>query len=423
MGKRRMGEGYPQMGLGWVRWMWNIIWFCHEQASLRLAYTIKEEDIPAALYINSDQTQVVYAQGSNFTWAKTGANTMLPLQAIYQGYSKASHPSPSAQDYENCIKAGFLLEHSNTKIITWLWDAFMTVNKPDIVKKSLTSYAVREKLRNLKVDDPQFWEELTSHTPQEMKDSTTSKNENKSKTQGVEKLNGRLILNTEAESMEFAVDVEDTDCEPDQVALGRGKRKKKANTLYSHRFWHHHDDGESIGANLIFNPNHYDGALQVFKNKSGAENITKLDSQKTKIQWLHTKWGTIRGLCEAVVVRDMSVSQPVAACIVSLADSLLLVGTTMVVYPVYLDDIIFHTISTYKDIAGLGLTPSTAQKVFHTHVHPDADKDFRAIAASSEYLKAHWSPKVQNLDKIASATSQPSWPPSPDQTQQLSLSW
>ncbi|KAG1872308.1 hypothetical protein DFJ58DRAFT_635311, partial [Suillus subalutaceus] len=64
--------------------------------------------------------------------------------------------------------------------VTWLWDAFTTVNKSDIVKKafemchvhtfnlsfeSLTSYAVREKLRSLKVDDPQFWDELTSHAP------------------------------------------------------------------------------------------------------------------------------------------------------------------------------------------------------------------------------------------------------------------
>ncbi|KAG1889402.1 hypothetical protein F4604DRAFT_1530825, partial [Suillus subluteus] len=79
-----------------------------EHSFLRLAYTIKEEDIPSALYINSDQTQVVYAQGSQLTWAQTGAKqistvgndekraftvmvsisndgTMLPLQAIYQG--------------------------------------------------------------------------------------------------------------------------------------------------------------------------------------------------------------------------------------------------------------------------------------------------------------------------------------------------
>ncbi|KAG1749220.1 hypothetical protein EDB19DRAFT_1629741, partial [Suillus lakei] len=119
-----------------------------EKASLRLAYTIKEEDIPAALYINSDQTQVVYAQGSNLTWAKTRAkqvstvgndekhaftvmvsiannSTMLPLQAIYQGYSKASRPSPSAPAYENCIKAGFLLEHSNMKMY---WSTHSTMH-------------------------------------------------------------------------------------------------------------------------------------------------------------------------------------------------------------------------------------------------------------------------------------------------------
>ncbi|KAG1793278.1 uncharacterized protein HD556DRAFT_1443709 [Suillus plorans] len=181
--------------------------------------------------------------------------------------------------------------------MTWLWDAFTTVDKSDIVKKafemcrvrtfnllyeSLTSYAVREKLRNLKVDDPQFWDELTSHTPQETKDSTPTENENDteilgeaaetdstdpsndtdvpcvsviadmlgnvSSVQGVEKLNERLISRADAESMEFVVDigaVKDTDYKPDtQVVLGRGKRKKKENTLYSHLFWCHHNKGE-----------------------------------------------------------------------------------------------------------------------------------------------------------------------------------
>ncbi|KAG2130397.1 hypothetical protein DEU56DRAFT_705261, partial [Suillus clintonianus] len=85
-----------------------------------------------------DQTQVVYAQGSNLTWAKTGAKqvsaigndekrtftvvisvandgTMLPLQAIYQGHSKMSCPNPLAANYENCIKENFHFEFSNTK--------------------------------------------------------------------------------------------------------------------------------------------------------------------------------------------------------------------------------------------------------------------------------------------------------------------
>ncbi|KAF9236436.1 hypothetical protein BU15DRAFT_50100 [Melanogaster broomeanus] len=108
-----------------------------EQAALRIAYGIKEQDIPSALYVNSDQTQVVYAQGSNLTWAPTGAKqvstvgneekraftivvsiandgTMLPLQAIYGGLSKKSCPEPTSLHFEDCIKAGFKFEYSNT---------------------------------------------------------------------------------------------------------------------------------------------------------------------------------------------------------------------------------------------------------------------------------------------------------------------
>jgi hypothetical protein len=42
-------------------------------AFLRIAYSINEEDIPPELFINSDQTQVVYVQGSKLTWAPTGS--------------------------------------------------------------------------------------------------------------------------------------------------------------------------------------------------------------------------------------------------------------------------------------------------------------------------------------------------------------
>ena len=44
-----------------------------EHSFLRKAYAIKEEDIPASLFVNSDQTQVVYAPGDQLTWAETGA--------------------------------------------------------------------------------------------------------------------------------------------------------------------------------------------------------------------------------------------------------------------------------------------------------------------------------------------------------------
>ncbi|KAG2067098.1 hypothetical protein BDR04DRAFT_1159526 [Suillus decipiens] len=69
--------------------------------------------------------------------------------------------------------------------VTWLWDAFSTVNTPDIVKKSfemccvrsfnlsyqsLTSYAAQEKLRNLKNNEPEFWDKLIKQTEEEEKD-------------------------------------------------------------------------------------------------------------------------------------------------------------------------------------------------------------------------------------------------------------
>jgi hypothetical protein len=108
-----------------------------ENAILRMAYVIKEEDIPAALYINTDQTQVVYAQGSNLTWTKRGAKQvvtigedekraftavvsvscsgkLLPLQLIYKGATSKSCPQPTAPCYNECINHGFRFECSKT---------------------------------------------------------------------------------------------------------------------------------------------------------------------------------------------------------------------------------------------------------------------------------------------------------------------
>ncbi|KAH7917193.1 hypothetical protein BV22DRAFT_1026850 [Leucogyrophana mollusca] len=108
-----------------------------EEAFLQIAYSIKEEDVPAELYVNTDQTQVVFSQGSNLTWAKTGAKQvsvigaeekraitvvvsvanngiLLPFQAIYQGYSEKSCPTASAKNYEEVKGAGMRLEYSDT---------------------------------------------------------------------------------------------------------------------------------------------------------------------------------------------------------------------------------------------------------------------------------------------------------------------
>ena len=44
-----------------------------EKSAKRKAYLIKEYDIPAELYANSDQTQRLYAAGDKLTYAETGA--------------------------------------------------------------------------------------------------------------------------------------------------------------------------------------------------------------------------------------------------------------------------------------------------------------------------------------------------------------
>jgi DDE superfamily endonuclease len=106
-----------------------------ERSFLRKAYSIKEYDIPSALYVNSDQTQVVYAPGNKMTYAPIGAKqvslvggdekhaftvmvsvandgTLLPFQAIYTGLSAVSCPSKTAAYYDEVMNAGMLLEHS-----------------------------------------------------------------------------------------------------------------------------------------------------------------------------------------------------------------------------------------------------------------------------------------------------------------------
>jgi hypothetical protein len=105
---------------------------------LHIAYGIKGEDILSKLFFNSDQTQVVYAQGSKLTWIKTGSQQatiigddekraftivvsvsksgeLLPFQVIYPGYSTKTCSSTSAKDYAATDAASFHFEFSKSK--------------------------------------------------------------------------------------------------------------------------------------------------------------------------------------------------------------------------------------------------------------------------------------------------------------------
>ena len=87
-----------------------------KKAFLWMAYTIKDEEIPSALIVNSDQTQVTLTQGCHMTYAPIGSrqvvttgseekqaitvmvsssnnSTLLPFQAIYKGSTQTSLPS------------------------------------------------------------------------------------------------------------------------------------------------------------------------------------------------------------------------------------------------------------------------------------------------------------------------------------------
>ncbi|THU86591.1 hypothetical protein K435DRAFT_683283 [Dendrothele bispora CBS 962.96] len=109
-----------------------------DRAALRKAYIIKEHDIPPELYVNSDQTQFLYAPGDKMTWADTGAKqvelqgedekraftlmvsvsadgALLPFQAIYVGGTDRSCPAMSSPGYEEAMELGFIFEPSETK--------------------------------------------------------------------------------------------------------------------------------------------------------------------------------------------------------------------------------------------------------------------------------------------------------------------
>lgn len=148
--------------------------------------------------------------------------------------------------------------------------------------ESLTGFAARDRLRNLKKTDPLFWDELTaSAIPEPTNTDQTYDEDNEDEpdagfeddsdltcdTVTIHVVNsvvpegalataeGNLISATEAESMEDVVAVEvpkpnEQDDVPSGLPaveeLGIGKRKRRANTLYkASTFWRHHDGDAS----------------------------------------------------------------------------------------------------------------------------------------------------------------------------------
>ena len=134
--------------------------------------------------------------------------------------------------------------------------------------ESLTSFSARETLRQLKNTDPSFWKELNEGRQRAVTDSEAGALEDEltrireevavdddsavpicqvssemvldNKAAGIGSQNGGIVPWGEAESLDFSGGDEVARRVEDE--LGRGKRKRKANTLYSHSFWLSHDD-------------------------------------------------------------------------------------------------------------------------------------------------------------------------------------
>ena len=109
-----------------------------KKAFLRMAYTINDKEIPSALIVNSDQTQVTLAQGCHMTYTPIGSKqvvtagseekrvitvmvslsnngTLLPFQVIFKGSTQTSLPSKKAKSFKEATEVGFLFESSMTQ--------------------------------------------------------------------------------------------------------------------------------------------------------------------------------------------------------------------------------------------------------------------------------------------------------------------
>lgn len=132
-------------------------------AFLREAFVIRDHAIPAELRVNTDQTQTVYQQGTKTTWNKKGvkqvavvghdekrAFTLVPsisasgellsMQAIYQGKSSVSCPSPSSERYEEAKKLGLQIKFSKTNTY---WSTQQTMK--ELVDEVIKPYFEKKK--------------------------------------------------------------------------------------------------------------------------------------------------------------------------------------------------------------------------------------------------------------------------------------
>jgi DDE superfamily endonuclease len=133
------------------------------EAFLREAFVIRDHAIPAALRVNTDQTQTVYQQGTNRTWDKRGSKqvatvgqdekrafTLVPsisasgellaMQCIYSGKTDASCPSKKAAGYDTAMSLGIKFEPSKSSTY---WSTHATMRS--LVNEIIAPYLEHKK--------------------------------------------------------------------------------------------------------------------------------------------------------------------------------------------------------------------------------------------------------------------------------------
>ncbi|KAF9021319.1 hypothetical protein BDZ89DRAFT_898017, partial [Hymenopellis radicata] len=147
------------------------------EAFLREAYVVRDYAVPDALRVNTDQTQIVYQQGTQTSWNARNAKQVpvagrdekraftlvpsiaasgdvLPMQAIFTGKTDASCPSPDAALYDEAVqdlKVRFLPSKTDT-----YWSTQETMR--DLVDHIIAPYfdAKKEEL-GLAADQVAIW--------------------------------------------------------------------------------------------------------------------------------------------------------------------------------------------------------------------------------------------------------------------------
>jgi hypothetical protein len=142
-------------------------------AFLREACVIRDYGVPAALRVNTDQTQLVYQQGTKTTWNETGAKqvatvgqeekraftlvpsisasgVLLPMQAVYGGKTVKSCPSRNAALYDEAVALKFRMLPSKSGNY---WSTQKTME--DLVDNIIAPYFKATKVQ-LDLDDNQL---------------------------------------------------------------------------------------------------------------------------------------------------------------------------------------------------------------------------------------------------------------------------